>query len=160
GPVLFMIPSWAGPAGRLQGPCAPAARDPRLYRRRYGPADDESVGDQVGGTMTVRVGINGFGRIGRAVLRRARAPDRQAVAINDITAARTLAHLLRHDSTYGPFGVEVTAGPDHITVDGREIPVTAHREPAEIDWAATGADVVIEASGRFRTREAAAAHLT
>jgi glyceraldehyde-3-phosphate dehydrogenase, type I len=109
--------------------------------------------------MAVRVGINGFGRIGRAVLRRALSTDVEIVAVNDITDAATLAHLLRHDSTYGPLGVPVTAGPDHIEVDGRKIPVTAHRDPAEIDWAAHGADIVVEASGRFRTRDAAAAHL-
>jgi len=109
--------------------------------------------------MAVRVGINGFGRIGRAVLRRALGSAVEIVAINDVTDAATLAHLLKHDSTYGPLGVAVTAGPDHIEVDGRRIPVTAHRDPAEIDWAAHGADVVVEASGKFRTRDAAAAHL-
>ncbi len=109
--------------------------------------------------MTVRVGINGFGRIGRAVLRRALNADVEIVAINDITDAKTLAHLLKHDSTYGILGAEVTAGPSYIEVDGRRIPVTAHRDPAEIDWASHGADVVVEASGRFRTRDAAAQHL-
>ncbi|MFO7252271.1 MAG: type I glyceraldehyde-3-phosphate dehydrogenase [Actinomycetes bacterium] len=109
--------------------------------------------------MTVRIGINGFGRIGRAVFRRAPSADVEIVAINDITDAATLAHLLKYDSTYGTYDAEVAAGDDHIVVNGRRIPVTAHREPAEIDWAAHGADVVVEASGKFRTREAAAAHL-
>ncbi|MEV5408805.1 type I glyceraldehyde-3-phosphate dehydrogenase [Thermopolyspora sp. NPDC052614] len=109
--------------------------------------------------MTVRVGINGFGRIGRAVLRRALNADVEIVAINDITDAATLAHLLKHDSTYGVLGAEVAAGPTYLEVNGRRIPVTAHRDPAEIDWAAYGADVVVESTGRFRTRDAAALHL-
>jgi len=109
--------------------------------------------------MAVRIGINGFGRIGRAVFRRAPSAGVEVVAINDVTDAATLAHLLKHDSTYGTYDAEVTAGEDYIEVDGRRVPVTAHRDPAEIDWAAHGADVVVEASGKFRTREAAAAHL-
>jgi glyceraldehyde 3-phosphate dehydrogenase len=109
--------------------------------------------------MTVRVGINGFGRIGRAVLRRSLETDVEIVAINDVTDAETLAHLLKYDSTYGVFGAEVAAGPSYIEVDGRRIPVTAHRDPAEIDWAAAGAEVVIESSGKFRTRDDAAKHL-
>ncbi len=109
--------------------------------------------------MAVRIGINGFGRIGRAVFRRAASAGVEVVAINDVTDAATLAHLLKHDSTYGTYDAEVAAGDDYIEVDGRRVPVTAHRDPADIDWAAHGADVVVEASGKFRTRDAAALHL-
>ncbi|MFI9811867.1 type I glyceraldehyde-3-phosphate dehydrogenase [Saccharothrix variisporea] len=112
--------------------------------------------------MAVRVGINGFGRIGRDVLRC--AVDRhdsgiEVVAVNDVTAPETLAHLLAYDSTYGPWRREVDAGADRITVDGRTLRVTTHADPAELDWGALGVDVVIEASGRFRTRDSAGVHL-
>ena len=107
----------------------------------------------------MRIGINGFGRIGRAVLRRALPMGIEVVAINDLADAATLAHLLKFDSTHGPLGVPVTASASSIDVDGRGIPVTAHSDPAHIDWAAYGADLVIEATGRFRTRDDAARHL-
>ncbi|HEU5161019.1 MAG TPA: type I glyceraldehyde-3-phosphate dehydrogenase [Streptosporangiaceae bacterium] len=109
--------------------------------------------------MTLRVGINGLGRVGRAFLRIARDRGFEVVAVNDITDAKTLAHLLRFDSTYGPFGARVAAGADSLTVDGRTIAVTAHRDPAAIPWHDVGADVVIEATGKFRAREDAVAHL-
>ncbi|MFI7033963.1 type I glyceraldehyde-3-phosphate dehydrogenase [Microbispora rosea] len=109
--------------------------------------------------MTMRIGINGFGRIGRAVLRRALPMGIEVVAINDLADAATLAHLLRFDSTHGPLGVPVTANASSIDVDGRSIPVTAHSDPAHINWAAYGAELVIEATGRFRTRDDAARHL-
>ncbi|GIH96294.1 type I glyceraldehyde-3-phosphate dehydrogenase [Planobispora siamensis] len=107
----------------------------------------------------MKIGINGFGRIGRAFLRRALPMGLEVVAINDVTDAPTLAHLLAFDSTYGPFGLAVTSSASRIDVDGRSIPVTAHPDPAGIDWAAYGADLVVEATGRFRTRDQAAAHL-
>ncbi|MFC4530729.1 type I glyceraldehyde-3-phosphate dehydrogenase [Sphaerisporangium dianthi] len=107
----------------------------------------------------MKIGINGFGRIGRAVLRRGLSADMDIVAINDVTDAETLAHLLKYDSTYGPFGVPVKGSGSTIQVGGRVIPVTAHRDPAHIDWAAYGADLVIEATGRFRARDDAARHL-
>ena len=89
--------------------------------------------------MTIRVGINGFGRIGRAFVRRAmERDDLEVVAVNDVTDARTLAHLLEFDSTYGRLGHTVEHGPDSLTVDGRTIAVLSCRDPAAIDWAALG----------------------
>ena len=110
--------------------------------------------------MATRVGINGFGRIGRSFLRRAvQRADLEVVAINDITDARTLAHLLDFDSTFGRFGRRVDYTENSIAVDGRPVAVLSHRDPADIDWGAFGADVVIEASGRFRTHDKASLHL-
>jgi glyceraldehyde 3-phosphate dehydrogenase len=110
--------------------------------------------------MTTRVGINGFGRIGRAFTRLAldRA-DLEVVAVNDITDTRTLAHLLAYDSTYGRLGRTVDYDPDVLRIGGVPIAVLSERDPAGIDWAGLGADIVIESTGKFRTREAAAAHL-
>ena len=110
--------------------------------------------------MTIRVGINGFGRIGRAFVRRAmERDDLEVVAVNDVTDAGTLAHLLEFDSTYGRLGYAVQHGPDSLTVAGRTIAVQSCRDPAAIDWAAFGVSVVIESTGKFRAREDAAAHL-
>jgi len=110
--------------------------------------------------MVTRVGINGFGRIGRAFTRLAldRA-DLEVVAVNDITDARTMAHLLAYDSTYGRLGRPVTSGSGALMTGDTRIAVLSERDPAQIDWAALGADIVIESTGKFRTREAAAAHL-
>jgi glyceraldehyde 3-phosphate dehydrogenase len=110
--------------------------------------------------MTTRVGINGFGRIGRALTRLALdRGDLEVVAVNDITDARTLAHLLEFDSTYGRLGQTVAYGPDALIVGSAPIAVLSERDPARIDWADLGADIVVESTGKFRTREAAAAHL-
>jgi glyceraldehyde 3-phosphate dehydrogenase len=110
--------------------------------------------------MTVRVGINGFGRIGRAFTRLTlERTDLQVVAVNDITDARTLAHLLAFDSTYGRLGRPVEHTDDTLMVAGEAIPVSSERDPAAIDWAKLGADVVIESTGKFRTRDGAALHL-
>ncbi|MGH4032059.1 type I glyceraldehyde-3-phosphate dehydrogenase [Actinomycetota bacterium Odt1-20B] len=115
--------------------------------------------------MNVPVGINGFGRVGRAFLRAAleRAGSTggltEVVAVNDIAPPGTLAHLLEYDSTYGRLGRAVSHDDRSITVDGHRIAVTAHRDPAALDWSGCGADVVVESTGRFRTREAAATHL-
>ena len=110
--------------------------------------------------MTTRVGINGFGRIGRAFTRLAlERTDLEVVAVNDITDAGTLAHLLAFDSTYGRLGRTVEHTPDSIVVGGTPIAVLAERDPAAIDWAKLGADVVIESTGKFRTRDGAALHL-
>jgi glyceraldehyde 3-phosphate dehydrogenase len=110
--------------------------------------------------MTVRVGINGFGRIGRTFTRLAlERTDLQVVAMNDITDARTLAHLLAFDSTYGRLGQTVDHSDDALIVAGRTIPVLSERDPAGIDWGKLGAEVVIESTGKFRTRDGAALHL-
>jgi glyceraldehyde 3-phosphate dehydrogenase len=110
--------------------------------------------------MTIRVGINGFGRIGRSFTRLAlERTDLEVVAVNDITDAGTLAHLLAFDSTYGRLGRAVEHTSDSITVDGKPMAVLAERDPAEIDWGKLGADVVVESTGKFRTRDGAALHL-
>jgi glyceraldehyde 3-phosphate dehydrogenase len=110
--------------------------------------------------MTNQVGINGFGRVGRAFLRRAlERDDLQVVAVNDLTDPRTLAHLLESDSTYGRLGHHVSYGPDSLTVAGTPVAVLSKRDPAEIDWGALGADIVTESTGKFRAREEAALHL-
>jgi glyceraldehyde 3-phosphate dehydrogenase len=110
--------------------------------------------------MTIRVGINGFGRIGRAFTRLAlERGDLQVAAVNDITDAGTLAHLLAFDSTYGRLGRPVEHTDGSLIVAGIPIAVLSERDPAGIDWAKFGADVVIESTGKFRTRDAAAVHL-
>jgi glyceraldehyde 3-phosphate dehydrogenase len=110
--------------------------------------------------MTVRVGINGFGRVGRAFLRRAlERDDLRVVAVNDVADAGTLAHLLEFDSTYGRLGRPVLHAEGLLIVDGTRIAVLSQRDPAAIDWGELGASVVIESTGIFRGREDAAAHL-
>ena len=110
--------------------------------------------------MPVQVGINGFGRVGRAFVRQALERDDLAVvAINDLTDARTLAHLLEFDSTYGRLGRTVAYSPDSITVDGVPMKVLSHRDPAGINWAELGVDLVIESTGKFGARDDAALHL-
>ncbi|HST64708.1 MAG TPA: type I glyceraldehyde-3-phosphate dehydrogenase [Mycobacteriales bacterium] len=109
--------------------------------------------------MTVRIGVNGFGRIGRLVVRAARDRDIEIVGVNDVTDVRTLAHLLKYDSTFGRYPGTVAVDGDALVVDGHRIRATAERDPAELDWASVGADVVVESTGRFRTRADAARHL-
>jgi len=110
--------------------------------------------------MTTRVGINGFGRIGRTFTRLAlERTDLEVVAVNDITDAGTLAHLLAFDSTYGRLGRPMEHTPDSLIVGGTPIAVLSERDPSAIDWGKLGADIVIESTGKFRTREAAALHL-
>jgi glyceraldehyde 3-phosphate dehydrogenase len=111
--------------------------------------------------MSVRVGINGFGRIGRNVFRAAheRGADIEWLAVNDLVDPKTIAHLLRYDSTYGPFPGEVEATDSGLRVDGQEIRVLAERDPAALPWGELGADVVIESTGLFTDREKAAKHL-
>lgn len=112
--------------------------------------------------MAVKVGINGFGRIGRNIFRAAKkhaVQDIEFVAVNDITDARTLAHLLKHDSNFGAFEGEVYAERDQIVVDGKSIKVLALMDPAQLPWGDLGVDIVIESTGRFTAREDASKHL-
>jgi glyceraldehyde 3-phosphate dehydrogenase len=115
--------------------------------------------------MPVRVGINGFGRIGRNVFRAAKArtdagtADIEWVAVNDLTDSRTLAHLLKYDSILGPYPGSVQDAGSAIAVDGSELKVLAERDPAALPWGDLGVDVVIESTGLFTDREAAAKHL-
>lgn len=108
----------------------------------------------------VKVAINGFGRIGRNALKiLLERRDAQVVAINDITDAKTLAHLLKHDSTYGTYDKKVSAGENSIIINSREIPVYAEKDPAKLPWGELGVDVVIESTGFFTKPEDAKAHI-
>ncbi|RME23587.1 MAG: type I glyceraldehyde-3-phosphate dehydrogenase [Deltaproteobacteria bacterium] len=110
--------------------------------------------------MPVRVALNGFGRIGRCVLRAGwNNPDIEFVHINDLTSDAMLAHLLAHDSVHGPFGVEVTAVDGGLDIGGRIVATSAERDPSKLPWADLGVDVVLECTGVFRTRAKAAMHL-
>ena len=110
--------------------------------------------------MAVKVGINGFGRIGRNVFRAALGnPEIDFVAVNDLTSPAILAHLLKYDSILGNIDNEVVAGEDFISVDGKKIKVFAERDPAKLDWASTGAQIVIESTGHFTDATKAKAHL-
>jgi glyceraldehyde 3-phosphate dehydrogenase len=110
--------------------------------------------------MAVKVGINGFGRIGRNVFRTAIGnPDIEFVAVNDLTTPATLAHLLKYDSILGNLKHEITHGPDFLAIDGKKIKVFAERDPAKLDWASVGAQIVVESTGFFTDAEKAKAHL-
>ena len=110
--------------------------------------------------MATRVGINGFGRIGRLFFRAARDKDLEIVGINDLTDAATLAHLLKWDSVHGRYPGEVEASGDGIVVDGKKIPITAERDPAKLPWKQLSAELVVESTGVFQDREGAGKHLT
>src|ERR1700753_2716847 len=110
--------------------------------------------------MAVKVGINGFGRIGRNVFRAAIGnPDIEFVAVNDLTSPATLAHLLKYDSILGNLPHEIVAGDDFISVDGKKLKVYAERDPAKLDWSTPGAQVVVESTGHFTDATKAKAHL-
>ena len=111
--------------------------------------------------MTVRVGINGFGRIGRNFYRaiREQGADIEVVGVNDLTDNRTLSLLLKHDSIMGPLNAKVEYDDESITVDGHRIAVSAERDPKNLDWGKLGADIVIESTGFFTKGEAAKAHI-
>jgi glyceraldehyde 3-phosphate dehydrogenase len=110
--------------------------------------------------MPVKVGINGFGRIGRNVLRAAlHNPHVEFVAANDLTDTKTLAHLLKYDSILGAIGVKVTAEEDALVIGGKRMKVFAIKDPAQIDWSSVGAEVVIESTGRFTDAKDASKHL-
>jgi glyceraldehyde 3-phosphate dehydrogenase len=112
--------------------------------------------------MAIKVGINGFGRIGRNVLRAALAQgaDFDFVGVNDLTDAATLAYLLKYDSVHGPFQGTVEADGDALVVNGDRIVVLSERDPAKLPWGKLGADVVLECTGLFASRDKAAAHLS
>ncbi len=110
--------------------------------------------------MAVKVGINGFGRIGRNVFRTALGnPDIEFVAVNDLTTPATLAHLLKYDSILGNLKNEISVEGDSIVVDGKKIKVFAERDPAKLDWASVGAEIVVESTGFFTDATKAKAHL-
>ncbi|MGH7764014.1 MAG: type I glyceraldehyde-3-phosphate dehydrogenase, partial [Candidatus Dormibacteraceae bacterium] len=111
--------------------------------------------------MAMRVGINGFGRIGRNIYRAAYVlkPDFEIVAVNDIGDARTFAHLLKYDTALGTFGPAVSAGADSIEVDGRSVKFLSHRDPAELPWKDLGIDLVVESTGLFTDATKARVHI-
>ena len=110
--------------------------------------------------MSVKVGINGFGRIGRNVFRAALGnPNIEFVAVNDLTSPATLAHLLKYDSILGNLKNDIVAGADFISVDGKQIKVYAERDPSKLDWASTGAQIVVESTGIFTDAEKAKMHI-
>ncbi|MFC4322415.1 type I glyceraldehyde-3-phosphate dehydrogenase [Litchfieldia salsa] len=110
--------------------------------------------------MTVKVGINGFGRIGRVVFRAAlKNPNVEVIAVNDLTNAATLAHLLKYDSVHGKLDAEVSVDGNNLVVDGKTIEVSAERDPAKLSWGKLGVEVVVESTGFFTNRADAAKHL-
>jgi glyceraldehyde 3-phosphate dehydrogenase len=110
--------------------------------------------------MAVKVGINGFGRIGRNVFRASLGnPDIEIVAVNDLTSPATLAHLLKYDSILGNLKNEISSSADSITVDGKTIKVYAERDPAKLDWTSVGAEIIVESTGIFTDATKAKAHL-
>ncbi|WP_453993898.1 type I glyceraldehyde-3-phosphate dehydrogenase [Bacillus nitroreducens] len=110
--------------------------------------------------MAVKVGINGFGRIGRNVLRAAlKNPNVEVVAVNDLTDANMLAHLLKYDSVHGILDAEVSVNGNNLVVNGKEILVKAERDPAQLAWGDLGVEVVVESTGRFTKRADAAKHI-
>jgi len=110
--------------------------------------------------MAIKVGINGFGRIGRVVYRLMHgADDFDVVAVNDLTDNKTLAHLLKYDSVHGPFGVSVEVSDDNLVVDGTPVKVLTERDPGKLPWNDLGVDVVLESTGVFRTRDKIQPHL-
>jgi glyceraldehyde 3-phosphate dehydrogenase len=113
--------------------------------------------------MAIRVGINGFGRIGRQVLRAAKQSGIKGldfVAVNDLTDTKTLAHLFKYDSVHREYAGEVKAGASSITVDGDEIKVLAEKDPARLPWKDLGVDIVLESTGRFTEKDKASLHIT
>ena len=109
--------------------------------------------------MAVKVGINGFGRIGRNTFRAMQSRDVQVVGVNDLVDAKTLAHLLKYDSVHGRFQGDVSADGNHLVVNGKKIPVFSERDPAKIPWGSVGAKIVVESTGLFTAREKAELHL-
>ncbi|MGB5894999.1 MAG: glyceraldehyde 3-phosphate dehydrogenase NAD-binding domain-containing protein, partial [Ignavibacteriaceae bacterium] len=110
--------------------------------------------------MAIKIGINGFGRIGRLVFRRClELGGFDFVGINDLTDAKTLAHLLKYDSVHGRFNGDIVVDGDEIIVNGDRIKITAEKDPAALNWGKLGAEVIIESTGVFRTQEACMKHV-
>jgi len=110
--------------------------------------------------MAIKIGINGFGRIGRNVFKQLMdSSDFEVVGINDLTNAKTLAHLLKYDSVYGPYNKTVTMTEDGINVDGKNIRITAIKDPAELPWGELGAELVLESTGVFRAKDQCMKHI-
>ncbi|PRO65573.1 type I glyceraldehyde-3-phosphate dehydrogenase [Alkalicoccus urumqiensis] len=110
--------------------------------------------------MATKIGINGFGRIGRVVFRQAlNNPNVEVVAVNDLTDANMLAHLLQYDSVHGKLGVDVSVKGDNLVVDGKEIIVKAEKDPSQLKWDELGVEIVVESTGIFTKRDGAAKHL-
>src|SRR5579864_66274 len=110
--------------------------------------------------MAIKVGINGFGRIGRNILRTALgATDLDFIAVNDLTDPKTLAHLLKYDSILGNLHHDIKAETDSISIDGKKLRVFAEKDPAKLDWASVGAQIVVESTGRFTDANDAKKHL-
>jgi glyceraldehyde 3-phosphate dehydrogenase len=137
----------------------PTAVDGSLVAQRIAGSAHPWATQEVG--MTVKVGINGFGRIGRNVYRalRERTTDLEVVAVNDLTTPRTLAHLLKHDSLLGAYPGDVSASGETLIIDGQTLLVLAERDPAALPWGDLGVDVVIESTGFFTSADKAGAHL-
>src|SRR5204863_4913187 len=152
GPVGIKTGAPAKPARPLCGP--PCTLDGR-------GCSIDSDSKRRGGLMATRIGINGFGRIGRNFFRAhlQRGGEFEVVAANDVGDAETMAYLLRYDSALGPLGKEVTAGEGKITVDGKEIQLLAERDPASLPWSDLGVDIVVESTGFFTKRDGAEKHL-
>src|SRR3954470_32929 len=113
--------------------------------------------------MATRIGVNGFGRIGRQVVRAAKnegVADLEFVAVNDLTDTKTLAHLLKYDSVHRTYAGDVEAGSDSITIDGDEIRILSEKDPARLPWKELGVDLVLESTGRFTNAEDARKHIT
>lgn len=113
--------------------------------------------------MTVKVGINGFGRVGRQVFKAIgdyHSGDLEVVAFNDIGDLNTMAHLLKYDSNYGRFDGQVEVGDGHLKIDGKEVKVLSERDPGDLPWADLGVEIVIESTGFFKTKETAESHIT
>src|SRR6266542_5872619 len=131
----------------------------RAWKNRAGKRDhsSENVREE---RMTIKVGINGFGRIGRNVFRAAlNDPNLEIVAVNDLTSPATLAHLLKYDSILGNLNTEIGAADGMIVAGGRKVKVFAQKDPAQLDWASLGVQVVVESTGRFTNAEDAKKHL-
>jgi glyceraldehyde 3-phosphate dehydrogenase len=141
-------------------PCGKAAPAAGFHPARTSFAKSGGLEIHFGGSMPVKVGINGFGRIGRNIFRASMGdPSIEIVAVNDITDSKTLAYLLKYDSILGNLEHEITYADDSLTVDGKKVKVFRTKDPAEIDWPSVGASIVVESTGIFTKGEEARKHI-